>query len=475
MADFFRRTYRKLMKESIRSLKEKYHRNPGWYWLMAIIFLFPILPEYVSPFILFAGFIVFKVQWSREGRKANVGTIGKLMMIFMLFSVISTFWSDTKFSTFAIAMLWWGMFLVEVMIYNLARTRRRIDKIFSLMAASGALNGIIAVIQICTYTLYKYEYIEKSQVLTTPFYKFFDKKVYTWLPFEIDTTLWWDSRASGFFSNPNLLVTYLLLVYPISIYLFLNRKGKKHKIIYFMTNVFISCGISATLTRAGCIIAIAGWLFIFIILIKQHWKPLLQIFIPTVCVIVPSLLTRYGIIFKSRGNGEEAKESSAVHFQIYESLIDYIFNHVQAFLVGLGFGCESTGAVLLNEYNLDKPHGHNFILETWMEIGIIGVIMLFVVLIFAFGKLLEINANNGKKFTLVFCVLTSMLLYLLFGLTDYIFNSPKQIILLFILLGLTQAISNCYNKTIIHDAHSLKEAAEQEIQNATHQKAIRKK
>lgn len=462
------------MKEAALSFKEEYRRNPGCCWLLAIVFLFPVLPEYVSPFILFIGFIVFKRQWTREGKKAKVGTIGKLMMVFMAYSVISTLWSDTKLSSFATAMMWWGMFLVEIMIYNLARTRKMIDRILTAMTAAGALNGLVAVLQICSYTLYRYGYIEKSQVFTTPFYKPLDKAVYTWLPFDIDTTLWWDSRASGFYSNPNLLATYLLIVYPISIYLFLNTNGKKHKIIYFCTNVLISAGISATLTRAGCVIAILGWLFMFVILIKQHWKELLQIFIPTVCVIVPSLLTRYGIIFKARGGGEEAKKSSAAHLQIWGSLTDYIFSHVKTFLVGLGCGCESTGLVLLNEYNLDKPHGHNFVLETWMELGIIGLVMLFVALVFSFGKLLEINANNGKKFTLVFCVFTSMLLYLLFGLTDYIFNSPKQIILLFILLGLTQAISATYDKTLIHDAKSLKQAAELEIENVTHQKPIRK-
>ena len=71
------------MKEKLAALKIEYRTNPGWCWLLAILFLFPLLPEYVSPFILFVGFIVFKVQWSREGRKAKVGTIGKMMMLFM--------------------------------------------------------------------------------------------------------------------------------------------------------------------------------------------------------------------------------------------------------------------------------------------------------------------------------------------------------------------------------------------------------
>ena len=47
------------MAEKIHALKVKYKSNPGWYWLIATIFLFPVLPEYISPFILFFGFIVF--------------------------------------------------------------------------------------------------------------------------------------------------------------------------------------------------------------------------------------------------------------------------------------------------------------------------------------------------------------------------------------------------------------------------------
>lgn len=464
------------MSEKINCLKDRYRKNPGWYWLLATIFLFPILPEYVSPFILFIGFIVFKRQWTREGRKAKVGTLGKIIMFFMALALVSTLWSGTKFSSFSTAMLWWGMFLAEVMIYNLARTRQKIDRILSLMVISGGLNGLIGSIQICTYTLHKFEYIPKKFVLTTPFYKNIDKAVYEFLPFEISTKMW-TTRASGFFSNPNLLSTYMIIVFPISIYLFLNAKAKKEKLFYFIFNVLISAGLSSSMTRAGCFIAIFGWIFMFIFLAKKYAKPMLEIFIPTICVIIPSILARYGLILKTVGKvsgggsgGAEAKQSSIAHFQIWQSLIDYLTSHLKVFFTGLGFGVEETGQILLNEYNLNKPHAHNFILETWMELGIIGVILLFVLIICAFGKMLEINANNGKKFTLVFCVFTSMMTYLLFGLTDYIFNSPKQIILLFILLGLTQAISYCYEKTVITDSHTLKEVAVRDLENTIHQK-----
>lgn len=460
------------MKEKISFLKTKYAANPGWLWLEAIIFLFPILPEYVSPFLLFAGFIVFKRQWTREGRKAKIGTIGKLEMAFMAFALISVLWSANKLDTLGSAGLWWGMFLVQVMIYNLADTRAKIDRIMRLITLSAAANGLLGSVQILTHMLYKYGYIGEKLVLVTPFYKWLDKAVYSWLPFSISTKTFSD-RASGFYSNPNLLATYMLVAYPISIYQFLNARDKKEKTFYFFMNVLISAGISSTLTRAGCVFALFGWVFMFVVLLKRHWKELLRIFIPTVAIIVPSILTRYGLIFTDEGalstiiidnsNFIEAQQSSIAHFEIWRSVWDYISNSLRVLIGGLGFGCESTGTFLLENYELHKPHAHNFILEIWAELGIIGLVLLIAIILCAFGKLLEINANNGRKFDLVFSVFTSLMLLLLFGLSDFIFNSPKQIILFMIVLGLTQAISRCYEKTLIKSTEDLVKATSKTI------------
>ncbi len=461
------------MADKIRDFKEKYKKNPGWYWLMATVFLFPLLPEYISPFILFAGFVIFKRQWTREGRKAKVGTLGKLEIAFMSLALISVLWSHTPLDTLGTAGLWWGMFLVQVMIYNLCTTRLKIDKIFNIITISAAINGAVGSIQLSSYMLNNFNYIPKCLVFPNPFYKNIDKAVYTWLPFNIRTNTFAD-RASGFYSNPNLLATNMIVAYPISIYLFLNAKNKKQKLFYFLINLLVSAGMSSTLTRAGCVIAIAGWIFMFVILAKRHAKELLTIFIPSVAVLIPSMLIRYGVIFtiknggvpvvsNNSANGVAAKRSSQAHFEIWRSSWDYITEHARVFIMGQGFGCESTGAFLLETYQLNKPHAHNFIIEIWAELGIIGIILFFAVILCAFGKLLEINANNGKKFDLVFCVFTSLLLLLLFGLTDYIFNSPKQIILLMIILGLSQAISQCYEKTLIKSTDDFVKATSKTI------------
>ena len=132
----------------------KFFDNPAWYWLLGTVFLFFLLPEYISPFILFAAYIIFKRQWTREGRLAKVGTVGKVEMIFMAYMLISVLWSPNKLDTLGCAGLWWAVILMQIMIYNLARTKERIKKVITAFVASAALNGLVGAIQIGSYALW---------------------------------------------------------------------------------------------------------------------------------------------------------------------------------------------------------------------------------------------------------------------------------------------------------------------------------
>lgn len=455
----------------LNNIKTKYKSNPAWYWLLATIFLFFVLPEYISPFILFVAFIIFKRQWTREGRLAKVGTTGKMEMGLMVYMLISTLWSSTKLDTLGCAGLWWAVILMQIMIYNLARTKERIKKVISVFVASASVNGIIGAIQFITYCLYKNAYLPKGLVLTTPLYRHLDQAIYKWMPFEISTNMW-EKRASGCFSNPNLLATFMIAAYPLALYLLLNASSKKSKWLYFLAVVSISCGMASTLTRAGCLIILAAWVFLFVMQARRHYRKMFLALIPTVSSLVPALLIRYGhvkVYGPGKPNAAEAALSSEVHFDIWKNMIDYLTHHIRPFLIGMGFGGESTGNILRTVYNLDKPHSHNFIIEIWAELGIIGIIMLAVIMANTMGKLLEINSNSKKKITLVFAVSTSFVAYFVFGLSDYIFNSPKQIAIMMILIGLTQSISYCYDKTLINNPHDLEHVIERDWKNIIHQ------
>ena len=50
------------LKHTFSEYKAKYRSNPGWYCLLFTAFSFFLLPEYISPFVLFGSFIIFKRQ-----------------------------------------------------------------------------------------------------------------------------------------------------------------------------------------------------------------------------------------------------------------------------------------------------------------------------------------------------------------------------------------------------------------------------
>lgn len=454
----------------LKEFKTKYKNNPGWYWLLGTVYTFFVLPEYISPFILFVAFIIFKRQWTREGRLAKVGTLGKLEMGFMTYMLISTLWSSTKLDTLGCAGLWWAVLLIQIMIYNLARTKAKIKKVITVFVAAGVTNGIIGTIQFVSYCLYKNSIIPKGLVLTTPLYRYLDQAIYEWLPFDISTKMW-EKRASGCFSNPNLLATFMIVVYPLAIYLLLNASTKKSKWLYFGAVVAITFGMASTLTRAGCLIILFAWLMLFLLQAKRHYRKMFMSLVPTAISIVPALMIRYGHVkvYGPEKPTDEAATSSEAHFDIWRSMIDYITHHAKTFFIGMGFGMEDTGNVLLQNYNLNKPHSHNFIIEIWAELGIIGIIMLAIIMAVTMGKLLEINSNSKKRITLVFAVSASFIGFFVFGLSDYIFNSPKQIIMMMILIGLTQAISYTYEKTLINSPHDFEKVIDRDWKNIIHQ------
>ena len=127
-------------------IKSRVKKNPAWYALLFTLFVFFLLPEYISPFVLFAAFFVFKRQWKKEGRLAKVGNLGKLEMAFMALMLISALWSPTKLDTLGSAGLWWIVILAQVMIFNLARTKERIDRVISVFVASAAVNGKVTLL-----------------------------------------------------------------------------------------------------------------------------------------------------------------------------------------------------------------------------------------------------------------------------------------------------------------------------------------
>lgn len=104
-----------------------------------------------------------------RGAQGKSGHFGEMIMAFMCLALLSVFWSDTVLDTLGSAGLWWAVFLMLVMINNLADTRKKINDIIKAAVASAAANGILGTLQICSYSLCTAGYINSNFVIPTPY------------------------------------------------------------------------------------------------------------------------------------------------------------------------------------------------------------------------------------------------------------------------------------------------------------------
>ncbi len=92
-------------------------------WLLGIIGISFILPEYIAPFFVFFFYIPFLFHFKKTGRNAKIGNLGKAFMAYMSYMIISGIWSKTHILSALIGLLWMGCFLFYIEIANTVNTQ----------------------------------------------------------------------------------------------------------------------------------------------------------------------------------------------------------------------------------------------------------------------------------------------------------------------------------------------------------------
>ena len=95
-------------------------------WLLAIIGVSFILPEYIAPLFVFFFYIPFLKHFKKTGRNAKIGQLGKAFMVYMGYMIISGIWSDTHVLSSLIGLLWMGCFLFYIETANLINTKEKL-------------------------------------------------------------------------------------------------------------------------------------------------------------------------------------------------------------------------------------------------------------------------------------------------------------------------------------------------------------
>lgn len=408
-------------------------------WLLTIIGVSFILPEYIAPLFVFFFYIPFLRHFKKTGRNAKIGNLGKAFMAYMCYMIMSGIWSGTHLLSSLIGLLWMGCFLFYIESANIINTKDKLkNAIFALNISSGII-GIIATLEFATYNLTKY--VDGFNfTISNPLYYQLNDWVFNLFPFEIINSQY-PSRAAATFDNPLILATFLIITTPFCAFSSVYFKHSKHRKLSRVCFVFSLLGILCTESR-GAYIAIALSIATLLISSKKIFKKLL----PFMFVLAIGIPLTIALRYKNNSSGNEFLASNNNRLAIWRVCADLFTEHP---IIGMGAGTENIHQEIIQRIGINRSHAHNLFLEIATEGGIIGVIFVIAIIaIFAKNlfKLFHLKNNAYRPYAVLYT--SSIIGFITMSLYEHTLQSPKEMMIFFLFLGFAEATPRMAEGTI---------------------------
>lgn len=245
-------------------------------------------------------------------------------------------------------------------------------------------------------------------------------------------------RVYSFFNNPNVLGEFLVMTIPMTVALIWGKAKNMHKALYtFVLISMIACMIFTWSRGAwlGVFLACA----LFFVIMDKRWVLVGILGL----MLLPVLLVISGntaILERLFSIGNTADTSTAYRVSIWQAAIHIIRDY---WLCGIGVGSEAYKSVY-PVYALSGAdfalHSHNLYLQIWVEMGIVGIVSLFSVIIsfikevFSESVIQLRKKDNAAK--LVIALGAGLIGYMFQGLTDYVWYNYKILMIYWIILAL---------------------------------------
>lgn len=408
-------------------------------WLLTIIGVSFILPEYIAPLFVFFFYIPFLRHFKKTGRNAKIGNLGKAFMAYMCYMIVSGIWSGTHLLSSLIGLLWMGCFLFYIESANIINTKDKLkNAIFALNISSGVI-GIIATLEFATYNLTKY--VDGFNfTISNPLYYQLNDWVFNLFPFEIINSQY-PSRAAATFDNPLILATFLIITTPFCAFSSVYFKHSKHRKLSRVCFAFSLLGILCTESR-GAYIAIALSIATLLISSRKIFKKLL----PFMFVLAIGIPLTIALRYKNNSSGNEFLASNNNRLAIWRVCADLFTEHP---IIGMGAGTENIHQEIIQRIGINRSHAHNLFLEIATEGGIIGVILVIaIIVVFAKNlfKLFYLKNNAYRPYAVLYT--SSIIGFITMSLYEHTLQSPKEMMVFFLFLGFAEATLRMAEGTI---------------------------
>ena len=172
-------------------------------WLQALILIaiIPLFPEYISFLLVIPAVFLAWMDIRRRKERIKIGFIGKLLLVYIGYMLITVTYSNNKLYSLAIVGMWAFFYLVYLLVSNLLTDTDRCDSFLLCITAVAGAVGLIACCQ------YRIGYFTDSNLIQ--FWGWLDSIVFDWLPLRLQNPTY-VLRSGSTFNNPNILAEYLI-------------------------------------------------------------------------------------------------------------------------------------------------------------------------------------------------------------------------------------------------------------------------
>ncbi len=410
------------MKQLLRDVFDE-----GYPFVLTVlaIAVMPLLPEYTAPCLaIFALFTARRDARSR-GEELRIGVLGKLLLFYIAYMAFGVLYSSHKGNSFATLLMWMVMFLVYLALGTVLNSAKRLRIALFFVAVAAGIVGLIACGQYLLRTVLGYV------SLPNQFWYRFDRFFFRYFPLDIDLTLGND-RAAGTFNNPNMLAEYLVMVIPLVGYYGFNGERTTRHMLGRCFTVLAVFGAVVSFSR-GAYIALLSMLLLILFTHMRKISPFIMCLIAAVSLIPEAVIGR----FFSIGKGGDAIFE---RFEAWEVAVQTIVQHP---LFGLGPGVSGFWEEL-TKMGVSAPHSHNIILQILVEGGFLALFLMCLVATRLLQDSLGLLNRSGSSTTVGMIFLIFSVAFVVYGMVDYPFLSPKLIGTFCLVLGFFDSMSAPY-------------------------------
>ncbi len=431
------------MSTNIRQFRE--NLKEPWLQALLLIALIPLFPEYIS-FVLVipAVFLAWKDRLINN-RRIYIGRIGKLLLAYIGYMFITTLYSKNFLHSLATVGMWAFFFLIYLVVVNILTDSDRCDSMLLCVTAVAGVVGLIACLQ------YRIGYFTNGQ--PAPVWEWLDNIVFEILPLRIVNPEYM-LRSPSTFNNPNILAEYLVLVTPFVVYFNFCERRKDIRLFCRICLLLTFCGILFSFSRGGymtllvlCLMliilnfrhrfaAISMYVFSAFMLIPDEIIKRLLSILPGIEVggkVIDLVTTRPAedsIMPPTVTTPAEIINNSSADYAITDRLRMWLecLNRIKEQpIFGYGAGVQNTWDIL-EEQGIAANHAHNFVLQILMEGGLIALaIMAWIGFEVIRTGVRLMRCGHSRGFWMGFAVTMFVSAFVIHGLVDYPFLTPKLV------------------------------------------------